>query len=73
MEIDLTRSSSCSDNPVSRLINLMNESVEEFVIVVRKDVIPLDFAKLIADKKGYKVELVNSQDDVFKLRFTKKK
>ncbi|MEM1634768.1 MAG: hypothetical protein QXP68_02120 [Thermosphaera sp.] len=72
MEIDLTKSSSCSDNPVSRLIGIMNENVEEFVVIARKDVIPLDFAKLIADKKGYQVELIESQDNVFKLKFVKR-
>ncbi len=72
MEIDLTKSASCSDNPVSRILNLLNEGIEDFTVIVRVDVVPFDFAKLIASKKGYEVEKVEEKEIIVKLRFKKK-
>ncbi|MGB9827915.1 hypothetical protein IMZ38_05175 [Thermosphaera chiliense] len=72
MEIDLTKSASCSDNPVSRILSLLNEGVEDFTVIVRADVVPFDFAKLVAGKKGYEVEKLEEKEVIVKLRFRKK-
>ena len=72
MEVDLTKSASCSDNPVTRILNLLSEGIEEIIVIVRKDTVPFDFARLVATKKGYEVEKLEEAETIIKLRFKKK-
>lgn len=51
---------------------MLNEGIEEFIVIVRKDTVPFDFARLVAMKKGYEVEKLEEAEIIVKLRFKKK-
>lgn len=73
-ELDLRNTSSCSDNPVSYLIKLLDEgAMEEFAVIVKKKVIPFEFAKFLAERKSYEAHLVEDTGEDAKILLRKKK
>lgn len=65
-EIDLSKELGCQDNPVSKLLKLLDEGREEFVILIKKSTMPFEIAKIIATRKQYSVELVGYNNDNIK-------
>ncbi|MEM0031764.1 MAG: hypothetical protein QXS24_00765 [Desulfurococcaceae archaeon] len=70
-EIDLSKELGCQDNPVSKLLKLLDEGREEFVILIKKSTMPFEIAKIIAARKQYSVELVGYNNDELRIKFKK--
>lgn len=72
MEVDLTKHYSCHENPLTKLISLLEEGPNDIIIKIRKDVLPIKMAELIAQKKGYAVSVLGEEGEVLRLRFSKR-
>lgn len=70
-EINLSKDSSCQDNPISRLLRLLDEGHDEFAVLIKKTTLPFEIAKIIAARKQYDVELVGYNDDELRIKFKK--
>lgn len=71
-ELDLSRSSSCSDNPVALLLKILDEGkYGEFIVTTKKTILPLGLTKIVASRKGYTVELLSEAGDEIRLKFKK--
>lgn len=68
---DMRGRDGCSDNPLSELIKRMQSS-EEFIVLVEKSVLPLQIARLLGLRYGYTVDIVEEDNELYKLRFTKR-
>ncbi len=63
----------CSDNPISYLLKILEEGHGEFTVLTKKTLIPLELARLIAMRKGYRVDVISDVGDELKLRFYREK
>lgn len=72
MEVDLTKHYSCHESPLTRLIGLLDEGVDDIIVKIKRDALPVKMAELIAQKKGYAVSVLEEDGDTVKLRFLKR-
>lgn len=71
-ELNLSKSTSCSENPVALLLKILSEEEgREIVVATKKTVLPLGLARVIASRKGYSVELLSEAGDEIRLKFKK--
>ncbi|MEM0004742.1 MAG: hypothetical protein QXE10_03620 [Desulfurococcaceae archaeon] len=68
-EYDLSRDMGCRDNPISKLLKLMDEEQGEFIVLIKKTTLPLEIAKIIATRKHYVVELIDQSSDELRIKF----
>lgn len=67
----MSRDMGCRDNPISKLLKLMDEGYGEFVVLIKKTTLPFEIARIIATRKNYFAELIDSSNDELKIKFKK--
>jgi hypothetical protein len=57
LQLDLTKAGGCSDNPLSRLIAIIKENIDEIEVTTTPEIIPQGLAQLLGNRYGYKVSV----------------
>jgi len=73
--LDLRRgSTSCTDNPMVRFLNVINRGEEEEVLVIaNKEDLPAGVLRLIASRNGYEVTEVSMEENVVRAKLRRVK
>ncbi|MCS7098914.1 MAG: hypothetical protein NZ925_01025 [Sulfolobales archaeon] len=71
--LDLRGARSCTDNPMVKLLNVLNRGADlELHIVASGSDLPLNILKLVASKSGYEVVRVESRENYYEATLRKK-
>jgi len=63
IQLDLSSPGGCSDNPLTRLITVLKEGLPEVRVKSKTNIVPYGLAKLLGDKYGYSVEVLESSGE----------
>ena len=68
------RSTSCTDNPMVRFLNVVNKGEdEEVVVIANKEDLPVGILKVVASRNGYEVTEVSVREGVVQAKLRKVK
>lgn len=68
------RSTSCTDNPMVRFLNVVNRGEdEEVVVIANREDLPVGVLKMIASRSGYEVTEVRVEEGVVQARLRRVK
>lgn len=66
------RSTSCTDNPMVKFLNVINRGEdEELLVIANREDLPVGILKIIASRNGYDVAEVSSEGSVVRARLKK--
>ena len=66
------RSTSCTDNPMVKFLNVINRGEdEELLVIANREDLPVGILKVIASRSGYDIIEFSSEDDVIRARLRK--
>jgi len=66
------RSTSCTDNPMVKFLNVINRGEdEELLVIANREDLPVGILKIIASRNGYEVAEVSSEGSVVRARLKK--
>ncbi len=66
------RSTSCTDNPMVKFLNVINRREdEELLVIANREDLPVGILKVIASRNGYEVTEFSSEDSVIRARLRK--
>lgn len=73
--LDLRRgSTSCTDNPMVRFLNVINRGEDEEVLVIaNKEDLPIGVLRLIASRSGYEVAEASMEENIVRARLRRVK
>jgi len=68
------RSTSCTDNPMVRFLNVVNRGEdEEVVVIANREDLPVGVLRMIASRSGYEVTEVRVEEGVVQARLRRVK
>jgi len=68
------RSTSCTDNPMVRFLNVVNRGEdEEVVVIANREDLPVGVLRMIASRSGYEVTEVRVEEGVIQARLRRVK
>jgi len=68
------RSTSCTDNPMVRFLNVVNRGEdEEVVVIANREDLPVGVLRMIASRSGYEVTEVRIEEGVVQARLRRVK